>query len=89
MCENQLQYIEKIEFSGRLWGIEQIVSPLLVTRTADPSPTVSPWLDEPDSPTLDEPDSPTTFYWTRQKHMCTQVPLPHACVSRCLMQYCM
>ena len=51
MCENQLQYIEKIEFSGRLWGIEQIVSPLLVTRTADPSPTVSPWLDEPDSPT--------------------------------------
>ena len=51
MCENQLQYIEKIEFFDRLWGMEQILSPLLVTPTADPSPTVSPWLDEPDSST--------------------------------------
>ena len=28
--------------------MEQIESPLLVTPKADPSPTVSPWLDEPD-----------------------------------------
>ena len=31
--------------------MEQIESPLLVTPKADPSPTVSPWLDEPDSTT--------------------------------------
>ena len=31
--------------------MEQIESTLLITPTADPSPTVSPWLDEPDSPT--------------------------------------
>ena len=48
MCENQLQYFEEIEFFDRLWGMEQIESPLLVTPKADPSPTVSPWLDEPD-----------------------------------------
>ena len=29
--------------------MEQIESPLLVTPKADHSPTVSPWLDEPDS----------------------------------------
>ena len=49
MCENQLEYFEEIEFFDRLWGMEQIESPLLVTPKADPSPTVSPWLDEPDS----------------------------------------
>ena len=32
-------------------GMEQIESPSLVTPKADPSPTVSPWLDEPDSST--------------------------------------
>ena len=42
MCENQSQYFE---------GIEQIESPFVVTPKADPSPTVSPWLDEPDSST--------------------------------------
>ena len=51
MCENQLEYFEEIEFFHRLWGMEQIESPLLVTPKADPSPTVSPWLDEPDSTT--------------------------------------
>ena len=51
MCENQLEYFEEIEFFDRLWGMEQIESPLLVTPKADPSPTVSPWLDEPDSTT--------------------------------------
>ena len=51
MCENQLQNFEEIEFFDRLWGIEQIELPLLVTSKADPSPAVSPWLDEPDSST--------------------------------------
>ena len=51
MCENQLQYFEEIDFFDRLWGMEQIESPLLVTPKADPSPTVSPWLDEPGSST--------------------------------------
>ena len=51
MCENQLEYFEEIEFFDRLWGMEQIESPSLVTPKADPSPTVSPWLDEPDSST--------------------------------------
>ena len=31
MCENQLEYFEEIEFFDRLWGMEQIESPLLVT----------------------------------------------------------
>ena len=44
-------YFEEIEFFDRLWGIEQIESPLLVTPKADLYPTVSPWLDEPDSAT--------------------------------------
>ena len=39
---------EEIDFFDRLWGMEQIESPSLVTPKADPSPTVSPWLDEPD-----------------------------------------
>ena len=47
MCENQLEYFEEIEFFDRLWGMEQIESPSVVTPTADPSPVVSPWLDEP------------------------------------------
>ena len=51
MCENQLQYFEEIEIFDRLWGMEQIESPLLVTPKTDPSPTVSPWLDEPESST--------------------------------------
>ena len=51
MCENQLQYFEEIEFLDRLWGIEHIESPLIVTPKVDPSPIVSPWLDEPDSST--------------------------------------
>ena len=51
MCENQLEYFEEIEFFDRLWGMEQIESPSLVTPKADPSPTVSPWRDEPDSST--------------------------------------
>ena len=51
MCENQLQYFEEIEFFDRLWGMEQIESPILVFPKAEPSPTVSPWLDEPDSST--------------------------------------
>ena len=51
MCENQLEYFEEIDFFDRLGGMEQIESPLLVTPKADPSPTVSPWLDEPDSST--------------------------------------
>ena len=40
--------LKKNEFFDRLWGMEQIVSPLVVTPTADRSPTMSPWLDEPD-----------------------------------------
>ena len=51
MCDNLLEYFEKIEFFDRLWGMEQIESPLLVTPKADHSPTVSPWLDELDSST--------------------------------------
>ena len=51
MCENQLHYLEEIEFFDRSWGKEQIGSPLLNTPTADPFPIVSPWLDEPDSST--------------------------------------
>ena len=51
MCENQLEYFQEIEFFDRLWGMDQIESPLLVKPKADPSPTVSPWLDEPDSST--------------------------------------
>ena len=47
MCENQLEYFEEIEFFDRLWGMEQIESPSVVTPKADPSPVVSPWLDEP------------------------------------------
>ena len=52
ISENQLQYFEENEFFDHLWGMEQIESPLLVTPKADPSPAVSPWLDEPDSSTL-------------------------------------
>ena len=64
MCENQLQNFEEIEFFDRLWGMEQIELPLIVTSKADPSPTVSPWLDEPDSST------PTrTFEATVSNHM--------------------
>ena len=51
ICENQLQYFEGIEFFDRLCGMEQIELPLIVIAKADPSPTVSPWLDEPDSST--------------------------------------
>ena len=51
MCENRLEYFEEIEFFDRLWGMEQIESPSVVTPKADPSPAVSPWLDEPDSST--------------------------------------
>ena len=47
MCEHQLEYSEEIEFFDRLWGMEQIESPSVVTPKADPSPAVSPWLDEP------------------------------------------
>ena len=47
MCENQLEYFEEIEFFDRLWGMEQIELPSVVTPKADPSPVVSPWLDEP------------------------------------------
>ena len=47
MCENQLEYFEEIEFFDRLWGMEQIESPSVVTPKADPSPVVSPCLDEP------------------------------------------
>ena len=47
MCENQLEYFEEIEFFDRLWGMEQIESPSVFTPKADPSPAVSPWLDEP------------------------------------------
>ena len=46
MCENHLEYFEEIEFFDRLWGMEQIESPS-VTPKSDPSPAVSPWLDEP------------------------------------------
>ena len=31
--------------------MEHVESPLLLTPKADPFPTVSPWLDEPDSST--------------------------------------
>ena len=51
MCENQLQDFEEIEFFDRLWWMKQNESPLLVTPKADLSPTVSPWLDEPESST--------------------------------------
>ena len=47
MCENQFKYFKEIEFFDRLWGMEQIESPSVVTPKADPSPAVSPWLDEP------------------------------------------
>ena len=47
MCENQLEYFEEIEFFDRLWGTERIESPSVVTPKVDPSPAVSPWLDEP------------------------------------------
>ena len=47
MCENQLEYFEEIEFFDRLGGMELIESPSVVTPKADPSPVVSPWLDEP------------------------------------------
>ena len=47
MCENQLEYFEEIEFFDHLWGMEQIESPSVVNPKADPSPAVSPWLDEP------------------------------------------
>ena len=47
ICENQLEYFEEIEFFDRLWGNEQIESPSVVTPKADPSPVVSPCLDEP------------------------------------------
>ena len=40
-------------------GIEQIESPLIVTSKADPSPTESPWLDEPDSTTPPRTSEPT------------------------------
>ena len=49
MCEKQLEYFEEIELFDHLWGMEQIEPPLLVTPKADPSPTRSPLLDEPDS----------------------------------------
>ena len=47
MRENQLEYFGEIAFFDRLWGMEQIESPSVVTPKADPSPVVSPWLDEP------------------------------------------
>ena len=47
MCENQLEYFEEIEFFDRLWGMEQIESPSVVTPKSYASPVVSPWLDEP------------------------------------------
>ena len=47
MSENQIEYFEEIEFFDRLWGMEQIESPSVVTPKADPSPAVSPCLDEP------------------------------------------
>ena len=34
MCENELEYFEEIEFFDRLWGMEQIESPSLVTTKA-------------------------------------------------------
>ena len=34
MCENQLEYFEEIEFFDRLWGMEQIESPSVVTPKA-------------------------------------------------------
>ena len=70
MCENQLQYFEeKIEFFDRLSGSKQIESPLLVTPKADSSPTVSRWLDEPDS------SSPTrTPEATVSNHMANWTP---------------
>ena len=49
--KNQLEYFEEIEFFDSLWGMEQIESPSVFTPKADPSPAVSPWLDEPDSST--------------------------------------
>ena len=45
--------------------MEQIESPLLVTPKADPSPTVSPWLDEPDAST----PTRTTLEATVSNHM--------------------
>ena len=47
MCENQLEYFEEIEIFDRLWVMEQIESPSVITPKADPSTAVSPWLDEP------------------------------------------
>ena len=45
--ENQIQYLNKIEFFHRLWALERTYSPSLVTPKADSSPAVSPWLVEP------------------------------------------
>ena len=51
MCENQLQYIEENDIFDPLWGTEQFESGLLYIPKVYPSPTVSPWLDEPDCST--------------------------------------
>ena len=42
MWENQLQYFEETELFNRLWEMQYIESPLIVTPKTDPSPTVSP-----------------------------------------------